>query len=240
VTCILPDARSVVVEKSRPRKPFPGALLEDTRELAAHYELMLLGSDRIADRPARLIGVKPKDSYRYGYRLWLDEQTAMPLKIDLMSEAGEALEQVMFTRLELPEEIPVAALEPAISGEGFTWYRGREMEEGPGTGTRRPSRWTVTRLPPGFKLIEQGGYRLPGSRSPVEHMVFSDMLASVSVYIESQADEERFEGHSRMGAVNAFGTTVDGHPVTVVGEVPEATVTLIGRSVVHRAQGAGR
>jgi len=70
---------------------------------------------------------------------------------------------------------------------------------------------------------------------PVEHLVYTDGLASVSVFIEHlEASGEHQEGTSRMGAVNAFGTMVDSFQVTVVGEVPEATVERIGRSVSRR------
>jgi len=65
-----------------------------------------------------------------------------------------------------------------------------------------------------------------------EHIVFSDGLATLSVYIEKVKSEAlAFLGLSTMGAMNAFGAVVDGHQVTVVGEVPPATVQMVAASV---------
>ena len=73
------------------------------------------------------------------------------------------------------------------------------------------------------------------SRKPVDHMVFSDGLAMISVFIEEQEQvRDTLEGLSQMGAVNAFGTLVGGHQVTAVGEVPRVTVEKIATSVVQR------
>jgi sigma-E factor negative regulatory protein RseB len=38
-----------------------------------------------------------------------------------------------------------------------------------------------------------------------------------------------------MGAVNAFGTIIDSHFVTVVGEVPEHTVNKIGAAISYES-----
>ncbi len=39
-----------------------------------------------------------------------------------------------------------------------------------------------------------------------------------------------------MGAVNAYGNMVERHQVTVVGEVPEITVRMIGQSIRYQGQ----
>jgi sigma-E factor negative regulatory protein RseB len=67
-------------------------------------------------------------------------------------------------------------------------------------------------------------------------MVYSDGLATVSVYVEQlPAPEDAFNGLSTMGAVNAYGRLLEGHQITVVGEVPPVTVELIARSVERRS-----
>ncbi|WP_438971904.1 MucB/RseB C-terminal domain-containing protein [Methylophaga sp.] len=42
-------------------------------------------------------------------------------------------------------------------------------------------------------------------------------------------------GASHVGAINAFGTTMHAHFVTVVGEVPTVTVEKIGNAITHLA-----
>ena len=47
-------------------------------------------------RDAHVITVTPKDEYRYGYRLWIDDKTAMPLKTQLCDTHGRVIEQMVF------------------------------------------------------------------------------------------------------------------------------------------------
>jgi sigma-E factor negative regulatory protein RseB len=102
-------------------------------------------------------------------------------------------------------------------------------------GVSRDSRWTVGWLPAGFSMSDRAADAAGAGRMPVEHLVYTDGLASVSVFIEYlDAQGEHLEGLSRMGAVNAYGTMVAGFQVTAVGEVPGGTVERIGRSVARR------
>lgn len=192
------------------------------------YQLVLLSRDRVAGRDARLIAVTPRDQYRYGYRLWLDEKTGLLLKSDLLGEQGRVLEQVMFTSIELlPEKekqrmLAETASQPAPADERGTLPAGR-------------LKWTVSAVPPGFQLITT---RSGTPQGGVAHMIYSDGLASVSVFIENDLtpQEKAFKGLSSMGAVNAYGSVVAGHQVTVVGEVPAATVKSIGQSITYQGQ----
>ena len=77
----------------------------------------------VLGRPARVIAVNPKDQYRFGYRLWLDEKTSMPLKTQLCDSRGQVIEQILFARLDMPEMIPDSDLAPAVHTEGMRWVR---------------------------------------------------------------------------------------------------------------------
>ena len=73
------------------------------------------------------------------------------------------------------------------------------------------------------------------SRDPVEHLVYSDGLASLSVFIERLSTTGKpLDGLDSMGAVHAYGAMVDEFQITVVGEVPAATVTRVAGSVTRR------
>jgi sigma-E factor negative regulatory protein RseB len=91
--------------------------------------------------------------------------------------------------------------------------------------------WHVLQLPSGFKLTVQRVQILAGSVAPVQHMVFSDGLASVSVFIEPLPSDDQMRGLARVGSAYAFSRPVNGHQVTAVGEVPAATVEAIAESV---------
>jgi len=230
VTCIMPDNRSVTVGQSRPRPPFP-VVPRDLGNVSHHYLLEDLGDDRMAGHVTRVIAITPQDSYRYGYRFWIDKDTRMLLKSDLIGADNASIEQVMFTRLRVGAEISAAELEPSLTGEGYVWHRQEEVRQDPVVDPDRPE-WHVARLPAGFELTHFQHKRMRQDGAAAAHMVYSDGLATVSVYVEQlSAPGDAFKGLSTMGAVNAYGLQLDGHQVTVVGEVPPVTVEMIARSV---------
>jgi len=231
VTCVLPDAKAVLVEKSRPRRVFPGTLPLDLARIERHYVLVLDGRDRVAGRAARIVEVRARDHYRYGYRFWIDEESRLPLKFDVVDSAGAPVEQMMFTQIEVGGPIPESLLRPMLPREGYTWYTESSAEEGRMEPLAEAGEWTVSAAPPGFELMMHRVGRLPAGRRPVEHLMLSDGLASVSVYIDRPETNEGFmEGLSRMGAMNAFGARVGSYQVTAVGEVPPVTVEMVARS----------
>ncbi len=229
VHCILPDEETVLLEDGSDPSPLAAALPSYTQELAAHYEFRLhRRTARVADRRTQVVSIMPKDDLRYGYRLWLDAETAMPLKSQLLDEKGRTVEQVLFTRIEISDEIPRSELEPTINTEGFAMYR-------PPALTNQASgqvRLTPRQLPPGFYLSAAKQGPMAGSRYPVDHLVYSDGLATVSVFVEDpKSDPEIATGFTRLGTANAFSLTIDGRQVTAVGEVPRQTVESIARSL---------
>ena len=238
VHAYLPDRQVVLVE---PRGddgsllkalPTPGPTLDKYYVLSASKGNKLLGRDVI------VIDVRPRDRYRYGYRLWLDEDTAMPLRSVVGDESGRPIEQILFTRLELKDKIPARDIEPVVDAAGFQWVRtGRKlaaMPQVPANG------WRPVRVPPGFRLVASRLQVLPGSPMPAQHLIFSDGIAAISVFIEpGPPTGPRPPEASAMGSANAYSTSVHGHVVTAVGEVPAMTVREIANSVVPvQQQGA--
>lgn len=233
VTCILGDDQEVVVNKSQPRAPFPVSFPEELMELEKHYSFEVSGQDRVAGLGCRVVSVKPRDAFRYGRRLCVHEDNYLLLRSELTGPRGKAVEQVMFTSVEFPERIAGQQLLPDLNGADFTWHR--EPEQQPGADTDSDdSRWEIGRLPEGFMLTDHRWHRLSENNAGVEHWVYSDGLASVSVYIEKSLKDDAYKGFTRRGALHAYGTMLDGYYITVVGEVPGPTVEMIGKSVRER------
>ena len=228
VTCILPDNHSVVVERSHSVRPFPIALPSRLEQLEHYYTMSLQGEERIADLPARHIAIKPRDDYRYGHNIWLDEDSGLLLKAELVDEKGRMVEQLLFTSVEFFDRVPPRLLEPQTTGKNrYRYKRAQEKDE-----AVHDTGWRVVRLPPGFQEEVHRRHYMPSLKAPVEHFVFSDGLASISVFIERHKQgAHNLIGTTRMGAVNAYGRLVDDHLVTVVGEVPPKTVKLVADSV---------
>lgn len=241
LTCYLPDKHTVLVEPRQVRGPFLGSLPRFGSDVDQFYRIESLPDSRVLGRAARVIAVNPKDQFRFGYRLWLDEKTAMPLKTQLCDAHGQVIEQILFARLEMPETIADADLAPAVRTEGMRWIR-----QGPSDDRSVPalSAYRASELPPGFHLTVSGAQTLGGAAVPAAHLVYSDGLATVSVFVEApptvNADandsaktppEPPMEGLARVGSGFAFSTVVQGHQVTAVGEVPAQTVEFIAHSV---------
>ena len=230
ITCYWPDRNSVVVEfRKADSQTFPAILPERLQDLDDYYTIRLGKVERITGRPAQLVIVKPVDEYRYGYHLWADHDTGLLLKADLLDSQGNILEQFMFTQISIGAKIPAAALEPGVSGQGMVWHR---EEENPASVAAAPE-WMVAQLPKGFRLSAHITRQAPMHKRPVEHLVYTDGLAAVSVFVEKRGANDRpfMLGPSRMGAANALGLRVDGYQITTVGEVPAETISLIGNSV---------
>jgi sigma-E factor negative regulatory protein RseB len=90
-------------------------------------------------------------------------------------------------------------------------------------------------MPDGFQMTTSKVTVLAGSEAAVDHLVYSDGVASVSVFVEPAGpDSNELAGDSTIGGANAYSTRIKGYDVTAVGEVPSDTVRMIARSV--RAQ----
>jgi len=225
VTCFFADDRSVVVDE-RLAGLFP-SLGRQFEKVGNNYQFVMLGTDRVAGLDARVLDIRPSDGYRYGYRLWLEEKSGMLLRSELLDESELPIEQMMFTSIIIGGHIPDNALKAATSAEGFTWFR----DEPDPAATPEHIGWIVKNLPNGFEMTGYSREKLPGRESRVSHMVFSDGLASVSVYVEPVSEEEAPGGYSRIGGLSLYSVTDGERQVTVVGEVPQATVESMGRSV---------
>jgi sigma-E factor negative regulatory protein RseB len=239
LSCYLPDKRTVVVEQRPQQEPlvnFPAV----TDETAHYYDIKELTRTRFNRRDTHVIWVTPKDQYRYGYRLWIDDSTAMPLKTELCDANGRVIEQIVFANLTLSARLADALFKPEVSTEGFQFVRNLPAQQAPAPANVQA--WSAAQLPPGFRMTMRAAQTLPGSATLVDHMVFSDGVASVSVFIEmvqQGAAQPAMVGQAAaVGSSSAYSTVVDGHKVTAVGEVPPATVQLIANQVKAQAPAA--
>lgn len=224
ITCLLPNSKVVTVNEDSAQEPFAGPVPTGVDDLGKHYSLSAMGQGRIAGRLAKRILIRPKDTYRYGYHLWLDAASGLLLKSNLLNQEGALVEQVMFTTIDVEQpKLPYKADAPACPKDLLE--KQAESQKGEGKG------WQVRQLPQGFRLAQHTRRLMRNQRIPVEHMVLTDGLASVSVFIERLDANDKFIGQSHMGVVNAYGTILNEHQVTVVGVVPQPTVQMIGQSI---------
>ncbi|HID48376.1 MAG TPA: hypothetical protein EYP40_01980 [Chromatiales bacterium] len=235
VICILPDRKAVVVEKSRTPKQFPPAFPIEIDRLAKYYRFTLDGTGKVAGRVTQRIDITPKDNYRYGHHLWVDRETGLLLKTHLVNEHGKRVEQFVFTEINYLDTIPDAMLKSGVDDEGFTWYEAKQ--DAANDKRSHFEGLQIDWLPGGFMEDMRVSKKLPDSVMPLKQLIFSDGLASVSVFIEEEIEHNpaNLVGGTRMGAINVHGRSLGDYHVTVVGEVPHRTVRKISDSVRYQA-----
>lgn len=235
VTCINPEGKQVNVSRRPLGRGFPSDLPRRLNSATPYYQVELGETDRVAGRQAHELMIKPVDNYRYGYRLWVDAETDLLLKSELRNEAGEVLETFAFSSLSTDIHIPEHKLKSQMNGEEMTWHRTEpETPVNMAKMTNNDSHWQVQWLPEGFSLVAQQTRLRASNGANVEQRVYSDGLSSVSIFIEKiRARHNHLSGGSHVGAINAYGTIMHAHFVTVVGEVPAVTVEKIGNAITH-------
>lgn len=229
VTCIAPDVKSVSIGNRIGGGGFRAVFSVDISQLSDYYDFHLLGEERVAGRQAQVVAIIPKDAYRYGYRLYLDTEHALPLKTDMLNVSGVSISQLMFTQLQVHSSSREIA---EISLEGKEYYQWVQQKPMQTVSDRQFSGWFFSDLPKGFDITLHSKRKAGKQAREVDHFVLSDGLASLSVYVET-ADEIGLRGGSTMGTVNAFGNIQSGYQITAVGEVPPMTVERIAKSLQY-------
>lgn len=231
VRCIFPDQQSVLVDSRITEPWFPVIPPDQAANPTGRYAFKVGGVERIAGMDAQLVHIHPRDGLRYGYRLWLERNTGMLLKSALLDATGEPLEQLMFTDIEIGANISESELRPEAVQEGFVEVEFPKSE--PASRSTAADGWLVADLPAGFML--SGHHHGSRDGRSMEHLVFTDGLASVSVYVEKIGESAVvLNGPSQLGPINMFGLLHEGHAITAVGEVPQATVEKMANSVRQR------
>ena len=229
------DDHSVMEDPSFGRSFFPEIPLAPTDESSVSYRFEVGDKERIAGHTGRNVKIIPRDHFRYGYNLWLEEQSALLLKWELLDNKQQGLAKLMFTELNLGSEVDLKELETASQLKEFKTLES-SLPSSRSLTNSNPS-WQASKLPPGFRLT---AHRYLGKQDQeiYEHLVYSDGLAAVSIYVESNRDalEEKDTGISKMGTTHAFSRLSDNVLITVVGDVPAVTVKFIGSSVESGAR----
>lgn len=235
VRCIIQKRREVLVQWRDDQSPLSKLVPEYSHDLDKHYAFEVReDAGPVAGRPTLLLNIVPRDEFRYGYRLRLDTETAMPLHCELIGENNEVVEAIQFTSIEYDPSFSEDDFKPRLASEGF-----REVIENRSNGGTRLSegkihdKWQVRDLPKGFDLsvaMEESD-----GEQPVEHFVFSDGVATVSVFAEPLVEGvENIDGPVRIGGANAYGRAENGYQITVLGEVPGVTVKQISNAFQPR------
>ncbi len=229
VTCLLPGIDSHLISERRLRRSITARMPADVARLQPHYRVEQVGDDRVAGRTTTRVAIQADDALRYSYHLWFDHQTGLLMRAEVLDPSARVIERLMVLSMELVDQIEPSLLEPALSTANFQRVTSSEAPIQSAEPLERD--WQASELPAGFVLQMNQMQALPGRPHAVRHLLYSDGLATVSVYVEPGEQTETIEGALQMGAMNAYGRAIDGYQVIVVGEVPAPTVQRIAEGL---------
>lgn len=229
VQCFLPQERILILDRMvRGRQP--GRLIVKPAQLAEFYTIRLGEQSRVAGRTVQQIVFEPRDDMRYGYRYWVDQSTGLLLRAELQGGApGNYVEQFMFTEVATGVAADPARLKPrAVKGADWRVINARGEELQPSV-----LDWNFARLPSGFHNVSLVRRKVSANDNGAIHAVFSDGLASVSVFIEDHAKASG-PAQSSAGSTGLVQRHVGDQLITVVGELPLPALRRIADGIQRR------
>jgi sigma-E factor negative regulatory protein RseB len=201
-------------------------------ESERYYTIADGGRVRLLGRDAQLIRIEPRDDLRYGYRIWLDAQSALPLKLQRLSHGGAVIKEIGFvTPPQMPDDISDDQLKVEVDFKGFRWV---DLDLAMPMHTPQLKRG----LTPRKKLLPAGYYSRIFTRpdeearanGPRARFVVSDGVTWAEVFLTPSTCMSK-PGGSRVFSSQSYIVQLDGACVTVVGELPEAAARAIAEAV---------
>lgn len=224
----------VLVKRREGGGTFPALLPEQLSALNGNYLIRRGDEERVAGFHARTLIFQARDSLRYSHKMWAHSDSGLLLKAIVLDEQGHVIEQYAFTQLAIGGDID----RKWIVSEKSPQHVNTPLEA---AGKPVTSGWQVGGIPVGFTKILEMRRTLRGGKAPVVHLVFSDGLAGISVFIESLANKPEVRpGWYGQGAMHIYSKILGDNLLTVVGEVPKQTLQQVADSVSMRGNGHDR
>jgi len=228
LTCYLPDTRTVIIEQ-RDTRQLPLLLPERMGGITENYIVQKARTDRVAGYECDVIALEPKDKLRYGRDFCIETRSGLPLRSRIINERNEAVESFAFTQLTIGGKFNRDKVKSKFAARSRNWRIDRSalnvME------TPAVSGWVLGSQLPGFRKLTEVKRSIAGHAGTVSHIVYSDGLAAVSVFIEAMPKQRPAQKLVHQGAVNIYTRMRDDYMVTVLGEAPAATVMQIANSL---------
>jgi sigma-E factor negative regulatory protein RseB len=225
-----PEAKIVRLEPRTFRNAFPSLSAQQQKALADHYQFRKAETGRVAGIDAQAWVFEPKDGLRYGHKFWADPATGLILKARVGNDREAIIDQFAFTEISIGAKIDREMVKPSWPTVPPGW---KVRQSGRGEAETQETGWTVGRVPPGFVKIVDGFRRVQGSRQ-VAHLVYSDGLVAISVFVEPVGGTRHPGGFSAQDGLNVYSRQLDDSLVTVLGQVPALTLRQVGNSVARR------
>ncbi|AXE32930.1 transcriptional regulator [Chromobacterium phragmitis] len=235
LTCFAPDKRALMACKISAMRLFPALLPDDLEDVNRSYVLKRTGYDRVAQRDCQWLDLQPRDATRYTMRMCIDPSTYLPLKVMTLSPRGDAVEQFTFTEVQLSGIKDKRAYVSKLS-KRFLLRSGASG----GAAEAASQQGELSGLPQGFRVLRSVQRVLPGmGGKPVRHVVLSDGLVMLSVFVEPPPPEHaRLERVGNLhGAINMATSYQGDTQLTAVGDMPQTAMMALLKGL--RVNGKG-
>lgn len=235
VLTLLPESKLAYAEKRESLGLFPHLLQTGDSAIAEFYGAKQDGSERVAGFDADMVLLSPKDTLRYGYRIWSEKKTGLVVKLQTLDADGKVLEQAAFSELQLDAPVKMEKL-----GQMMANTAGYRVETSSMLKTTALSEgWVLKNTVPGFKSMSCFRRSVAGAPASAAEStlqwVFSDGLASVSLFVEPfDAQRHVKEGVLAMGATQSLTRRIGAWWLTVVGEVPLQTLKAFAQGLERK------
>ncbi|MAD44191.1 MAG: hypothetical protein CMI02_19175 [Oceanospirillaceae bacterium] len=237
-TCIHPGDHSVRIASSLP-SPLQG--IDSNADISVSYDFRVADTQRIAGRYARQMIIAPKDRNRYGYRLWLDQESGLLLRSDMLGQDGEVLERFQFASVDIGMPLTQDDFVPGSDGHPLSEHPAPAVS---GKTSESPA-WLPEWVPTGFVLMQAGELSPPGEQISSEEslqqplrLMYTDGLAAFTLFVDLAGSEKMPEMVSQWGATSAAvryrSFDESRYRITAVGELPSAAISRIAGSVTPR------
>jgi sigma-E factor negative regulatory protein RseB len=237
VVTFLPETRVVKSERRENLELFPNLLGAPDSALADLYGARLTGRDRVAGFEADVVQIVPRDSLRFGYRVWSERRSGLVIKLQTLDGEGNVVEQSAFSELQLDAPVKMHALSQMMASTDGYRIEKSELQRT----TAQSEGWVMKTPVAGFKPISCYRRSMGGASHPERTLqwTFSDGLASVSLFLEPYDAQRRSqEVVLTLGATYTLTrrlTDRDGGDwwLTAVGEVPPQTLEAFAQGLAR-------
>ena len=231
VKCFLPNENRLIIESQSTVRGFPSLAASDLARLEQNYVVRDGGTGRVAGTLCQRVMLEPRDAFRYAHHLWVEPKSGLLLKSGLVDQRGQTLESFVFTQVNIGGALLRHELMPSAAS-----LLGRVQRVHSSQVRENELKWVLDKLPPGFRVQKAMTRRTATATDAKEvtHIVISDGLAPVSVFIEEAAETTATQDLQQAGAMSTYQRRIGGYRAVVMGEVPPVTVKQIGDAIERR------
>ena len=233
VATFFPESRVVRTEKRESLGVFTNLLKSSDSSIPEFYSARRVGNDRVAGFETDVVQLAPRDSLRFGYRIWSEKKSGLVVKLQTIDADGSVLEQSAFSELALDASVRADKLTQMMNATAGWRVESADVAKT----TAEAEGWQLKSPPAGFKPISCYKRPVGGGPAPEGTMqwIFSDGLAAVSLFVEPyDARRHTQEGLFSSGATQTLTRRMQDWWVTAVGEVPQATLRAFAQGLERR------